>query len=42
MPRLSALAAALVALVVTGGCDLSVGNPNAPDVPRVIEDPAGL
>ena len=42
MPRLSSLAAALVALVATGGCDLSVGNPNAPDVPRVIEDPAGL
>jgi hypothetical protein len=42
MPRLSSLAAALVALVVTGGCDLSVDNPNAPDVPRVINDPAGL
>jgi hypothetical protein len=41
MPRLSFLAAALV-VIATGGCDLSVGNPNAPDVPRVIQDPAGL
>jgi hypothetical protein len=42
MPRLSSYAAALVVLIATGGCDLSVGNPNAPDVPRVIQDPAGL
>jgi hypothetical protein len=42
MPRLSSYAAALAVLIATGGCDLSVGNPNAPDVPRVIQDPAGL
>jgi hypothetical protein len=42
MPRLSSYAAALIVLVATGGCDLSVDNPNAPDVPRVIQDPAGL
>lgn len=34
--------AALVVVVGAAGCDLDVGNPNAPDAPRVITDPAGL
>jgi len=42
MPRHSVVAAAIAAVIATGGCDLNVGNPNAPDVPRVVEDPAGL
>jgi hypothetical protein len=42
MPRLSSLAAALAAVLVTGGCDLNVENPNAPDAPRAFSDPAGL
>jgi hypothetical protein len=42
MSRLSAVAAALVVLIATGGCDLNVGNPNAPDAPRAFSDPAGL
>jgi len=42
MPRLSSLAAALVAVLATGGCDLDVGNPNDPDVRRAFGDPAGL
>jgi hypothetical protein len=42
MPRVSSFAAALAVVIATGGCDLNVGNPNAPDAPRVILDPAGL
>ncbi|HXE82613.1 MAG TPA: hypothetical protein VN513_04700 [Gemmatimonadales bacterium] len=42
MPRMYTLVASLAAALAVGGCDLNVGNPNAPDVPRVIEDPAGL
>jgi len=42
MPRLSSLVAALVVVTAIGGCDLQVGNPNAPDAPRAFSDPAGL
>jgi hypothetical protein len=42
MRRLSSLAAAAVAALATGGCDLDVENPNAPDAPRAFVDPAGL
>jgi hypothetical protein len=43
MRRLSSLAAALAAAVlVVGGCNLDVENPNAPDAPRAFVDPAGL
>jgi hypothetical protein len=42
MPRISRLVAAAAMLLAAFGCDLNVGNPNAPDVPRVIDDPAGL
>jgi len=31
-----------VATVAVGGCDLNIGNPNAPDAPRAFQDPAGL
>jgi hypothetical protein len=34
--------AALVAVIAAAGCDLDVGNPNAPDAPRAFSDPAGL
>lgn len=40
--RLSSLASVLVAVLVAGGCKLSVDNPNAPDAPRAFSDPAGL
>ncbi|MGH7547760.1 MAG: hypothetical protein ACREMM_06275 [Gemmatimonadales bacterium] len=42
MLRLSSLATALVAVLVVGGCELNVENPNAPDAPRAFADPAGL
>lgn len=43
MLRSPLLAAALAAaLVWTGGCDLNVQNPNAPDKNRAFADPAGL
>jgi hypothetical protein len=42
MRRLSSLVTALVAVLVVGGCDLNVENPNAPDAPRAFVDPAGL
>jgi len=42
MPRLSSLAAALVAVLATGGCDLDVGNPNDLDQERAFADPAAL
>lgn len=41
MRRMSSLAA-LVAAVVTSGCDLDVQNPNAPDAKRAFVDPSGL
>lgn len=40
--KLSKSIAALAVIIAMAACDLDVGNPNAPDVPRVIEDPAGL
>ena len=42
MLRMSSLAAALAAVLATGGCDLNVENPNAPDKNRVFSDPATL
>jgi hypothetical protein len=42
MPRLSSLAAAVVAVLATGGCDLDVGNPNDLDRDRAFADPASL
>ena len=42
MLRLSSFAAALVAALATGACNLDVQNPNAPDAPRAFQDPAGL
>ena len=42
MLRMSSLAAALAAVLATGGCDLDVSNPNAPDKNRVFSDPATL
>jgi hypothetical protein len=42
MLRMSSLAAALAAVLATGGCDLNVENPNAPDKNRAFGDPAGL
>ncbi len=42
MLRHSSLAAVLVAVLVSGGCNLDVGNPNDPDAPRAFADPAGL
>ena len=42
MLRLSTLAAVLAAVVVTGGCNLDVANPNDPDRNRAFQDPAGL
>jgi hypothetical protein len=42
MPRLSSLAAVLVAVLATGGCDLNVGNPNDLDQERAFADPAAL
>jgi len=42
MPRLSSLAAALVAVLATGGCDLDVANPNDLDQERAFSDPAAL
>ncbi|MGH9891738.1 MAG: hypothetical protein ACREA0_07110, partial [bacterium] len=43
MLRASSLGAALVAAVlVVGGCDLNIENPNAPDKNRAFADPAGL
>ncbi|MBI2404196.1 MAG: hypothetical protein HYV20_15955 [Gemmatimonadetes bacterium] len=41
--RLSSLATALAtAVLVAGGCDLDVENPNDPDAQRAFQDPAGL
>lgn len=42
MPRLSSLAAALVAVLATGGCDLDIGNPNDLDRDRAFSDPESL
>jgi len=42
MPRWSSLAATLAAVVLVGGCELDVENPNAPDANRAFQDPAGL
>lgn len=43
MRRSSFLATAVAAAVlVVGGCDLDVENPNAPDAQRAFQDPAGL
>ena len=43
MLRSSVLGTALaVALMVTGGCNLNIENPNAPDKNRAFADPAGL
>jgi hypothetical protein len=42
MKRLSSLATVLAAVLVVGGCNLSVENPNAPDAKRAFADPAGL
>lgn len=42
MRRLSSVATALVAVLVVGGCELDVENPNAPDAPRAFVDPSGL
>jgi hypothetical protein len=42
MTRLSSLAAALMAVLATGGCDLNVGNPNDLDRDRAFSDPASL
>jgi hypothetical protein len=40
--RFSTLAAALAAVLATGGCDLNVQNPNAPDKTRAFGTPDGL
>ena len=42
MLRMSSIAAALVAVLATGGCKLDVENPNAPDKNRAFVDPDGL
>ena len=42
MLRLSSLATVLAAVVMTGGCNLDVSNPNDPDRNRAFSDPAGL
>jgi hypothetical protein len=42
MKRLSSFAVALVAVLATGACDLTIENPNAPDAPRAFVDPSGL
>jgi len=43
MRRLSSMAAVLTAAVlVVGGCELDVENPNDPDAKRAFQDPAGL
>src|SRR3989442_1419166 len=42
MLRSSILGFALAAAVATGGCQLDVTNPNAPDANRAFGDPAGL
>ena len=42
MLRSSILGFALAAAVATGGCQLDVSNPNAPDANRAFGDPAGL
>jgi hypothetical protein len=42
MLRMSCLAAVVAAALATGGCDLNVENPNAPDKNRAFVDPAGL
>ena len=40
--RWSSTAAALVAVLLGGGCDLNIENPNDPDANRAFSDPAGL
>lgn len=40
--KLRASALAALAVLVVGGCDLSIENPNAPDKNRAFADPAGL
>jgi len=42
MVRLSVVAAALTAALVSGGCNLDVQNLNEPDAPRAFSEPAGL
>jgi len=42
MLRFPTLAAVLTAALMTGGCNLDVQNPNAPDANRAFGDPAGL
>ncbi len=42
MLRFPTLAAVLTAVLMTGGCNLDVQNPNAPDANRAFGDPAGL
>ena len=42
MLRFPTLAAALTAVLISGGCNLDVQNPNAPDANRAFGDPAGL
>jgi len=42
MRSTSLVAALAAAVLVAGGCNLDVENPNAPDAPRAFVDPAGL
>jgi hypothetical protein len=42
MLRFPTLAAAVTAVLISGGCNLDVQNPNAPDANRAFGDPAGL
>jgi hypothetical protein len=42
MPRSSSLPLVLTAALAAGGCDLNIGNPNAPDAKRAFVDPSGL
>src|SRR5438552_8568857 len=42
MLRSSILGFAVAAAVATGGCQLDISNPNAPDANRAFGDPAGL
>src|SRR5881394_2300888 len=42
MLRWSTVTAAVLSVLLTGGCSLNVENPNNPDAPRAFKDPAGL
>ncbi|MDH3291289.1 MAG: hypothetical protein OEO20_10485 [Gemmatimonadota bacterium] len=42
MLRVVARTSAALLILVGGGCELDVQNPNAPDAPRAFNDPAGL